>query len=414
MRVHVAAFHKILVLTVFVFASVIAAPQTVKAVVLCDYAFWAQNDITMYDPCDTSCSTSTGAPIVTAKNKDYKGEDILNLAQLQAITENKPTYEKAAEQTGVPWQMIAVVHLRETGLKRINPINGDGLYQNTNAKEGQYPAGKVTDESFLEQSVWAGEFLKTKATDASLLASATESEIKNTFWGYNGRSPQYTAQAKTLGFSDGYEGSPYVMNKADALRDPAVNTSTWGQIKYDGGKITYPANQDYGAYVVYASLTGQGSTKCSTGGTLREKVITLAQQELNLWETGTLKPGNDYKKYTYDQAGDWCAWFVSWILKEAGHPVDDTDTPDWPGVLTFLESSQTIGFTVHTGDGYKPKPGDLAIYGGSSHINIVTGYTDGGQMITIGGNQAGDPYTASSVTRSNGYGESATSYVAID
>lgn len=54
------------------------------------------------------------------------------------------------------------------------------------------------------------------------------------------------------------EGSPYVMNRADAKRDPTVeptkSNNTWGQIKVDYGKIEYNANLDYGAYVLYEAL----------------------------------------------------------------------------------------------------------------------------------------------------------------
>lgn len=48
------------------------------------------------------------------------------------------------------------------------------------------------------------------------------------------------------------------MNRADSRRDPTVeptkSNSTWGQIKEDNGPIEYPANNDYGAYVVYSAI----------------------------------------------------------------------------------------------------------------------------------------------------------------
>ena len=57
-----------------------------------------------------------------------------------------------------------------------------------------------------------------------------------------------------IGISD----TPYVMNRADYMRDPTVEPTksnrTWGQIKSDGSSITYPANSDYGAFVVYSAI----------------------------------------------------------------------------------------------------------------------------------------------------------------
>lgn len=79
---------------------------------------------------------------------------------------------------------------------------------------------------------------------------------------YNGVASIYKTQALNLGFTsdqaDVGEGSPYVMNRADARRDPTVEPTksnrTWGQIKVDGGTLSYPANTDHGAFIVFAAL----------------------------------------------------------------------------------------------------------------------------------------------------------------
>ena len=92
--------------------------------------------------------------------------------------------------------------------------------------------------------------------------SLVNSNVKYTFFAYNGIATVYKTQATSLGFSDAQakngEGSPYVMNRADAKRDPTVeptkSNNTWGQIKTDNGSLSYPANTDYGAYVVYCAL----------------------------------------------------------------------------------------------------------------------------------------------------------------
>jgi len=383
----------------------------------CDYDFFSRNNFgEYYDACDSSCSASAASTSIGGSNKDYAGGTILDQARLDAIKANQPIYEQAAKEANIPWQMVAVIHLRETGLRKVNPDNGQGIYQDYKKINGPYPPGPVDDAGFLSQSIWAANFLKGKSSNPDLLASGDEAQVKDAFFGYNGRASIYTTQAKSLGFTEGYDGSPYVVNKIDAARDPDKNPTTWGQITSDGGSISYPANSDYGAFVVYASLAGIKTSSCSSdlSGTLNEKIVQIAQSELALWTAGTLKPGTDYQKYTYGTAGDWCAWFVSYVLKEAGHPVDTSTTPDWPSVSQFLNESQTIGFAVHLkGDGYKPKPGDFALYDDHSHINIVVGYDEQGQMLTIGGNQAGEPFTASKITQNVGYGSSATSYVEV-
>ena len=72
----------------------------------------------------------------------------------------------------------------------------------------------------------------------------------------------YKTQAINLGFTSAQanngEGSPYVMNRADKRRDPTVeptkSNGTWGQIKTNGGKLSYPANSAHGAFVLFSAL----------------------------------------------------------------------------------------------------------------------------------------------------------------
>jgi len=384
---------------------------------LIDERFYSSNEILYFNP-DSCGGGAKTTSTVGAKNTDYKNRQILSEAELAAVKENQPTYEEAEKQSGVPWEAIAVLHYRETRFKRVNPSNGQGIYQDYEKSNGPYPTGAVSDAEFLRQTVWAGNFLKGKASDPDLLAKGDAGQIKDAFFGYNGRSSQYAAQAKRLGFKDPYEGSPYVMNKADALRDPESNPSGWGQISVDGGSIVFPANADYGSFVVYTSLAGGEVADCKKGSSdLRTAIVEHAQAELELWESGALKPGSDFKKYTYGTSGDWCAWFVSWILKESGKPVDDTDTPDWPTVSRFAVLGPSIGLIVHQNDGsYTARPGDIALYKDEDyyHVNIVIEVAADGQITTIGGNEGSEPYTTSSVKKNVGYGNRAYQFVSVD
>lgn len=227
----------------------------------------------------TASAASSSGGAVAGLNKDYAGNQILTDAQLQAIRQNQPTYQQAAQQADIPWQMLAIVHLRETGLKVANPDNGQGIYQFFDRHGGPYAPGPVSPAEFLRQTILAAQYLKGKAS-ANYSANQTLSTetndantIKDTFFSYNGRAAVYSQQAANLGFNQstqGFEGSPYVMNRADAKRDPialGANERTWGQIKTDGGGIEYPANSDYGAYVEYAAMTGLPLGGSCTGST---------------------------------------------------------------------------------------------------------------------------------------------------
>jgi hypothetical protein len=348
-------------------------------------------------------STNAAQP-GTNTNIDYKGDPILTDAQLQAIQKNQPVYQQAAQKVDIPWQMLAVVHLREFGLKVANPANGQGIYQFVTKMGGPYPTGPVSEAEFLRQTILAAEFLKDKAklnypANRDLTANATPEAVKDTFFGYNGRAGVYVRQAVSLGYSNnqGYEGSPYVMNIADAKRDPEVNKTTWGQIKTDFGGLSYPANGDYGAFVVYGALAGitsGGGCSSTTVGPVRDKVVALARQELELWKSGQLRPGSGYLKYSHNIHTDWCAYFVSWIFNEAGYPVAKAANGAEGSVQVLWDSLGDGALTEHPADGsYTPVPGDIVIQkNGVSHTQIVVAVEGTGRdarVTIIGGNQAG-------------------------
>ena len=276
-----------------------------------DQQFYQGNGIYWYRPGDAlQCAVPQGSTIqgtgqvTTANssnnNRDYLGNPIIPDKQMELIKKFQPIYEQAAKETNIPWQLFAVIHIRESVLADYNPENGQGIYQDyegagaipgeytrPDGKPGYLPSGgkAVSDKEFLRQTIYAGTIIKQKAGDKfSLVQKGDPDAIKDMFFGYNGRAAKYVEQAKNLGFSEdkGYEGSPYVMNRADAKRDPTVDptksNNTWGQVKVDNGPVEYPANGDYGAFVMYAALTGvpttgaSGSSTCTTAGSIDPRV----------------------------------------------------------------------------------------------------------------------------------------------
>jgi hypothetical protein len=81
----------------------------------------------------------------------------------------------------------------------------------------------------------------------------------------------YIEQAKTLKFSDEKaargEGSPDVMNWADAARDPNKASSGWGWVPPGKTALSYPARSNFGIVVLYAALAGinLANNECSGG-----------------------------------------------------------------------------------------------------------------------------------------------------
>lgn len=109
-------------------------------------------------------------------------------------------------------------------------------------------------------------------------------------------------------------------------------------------------------------------------------VVNKAREQFN-----NPKPGTFYSQGAYEA---WCANFVSWVMKETGTPLRNPDSGSWriAGVYRMMDTFKSNG--TFKARGYTPKPGDVVLYGGSGHTNIVVDVNDDGTMTTIGGNES--------------------------
>ncbi|MFF2088192.1 CHAP domain-containing protein [Nocardia sp. NPDC058176] len=104
-------------------------------------------------------------------------------------------------------------------------------------------------------------------------------------------------------------------------------------------------------------------------------------------------PG-DGPKYAEGVQEAWCADFVSWTMRAAGRPLANPNSGSWriPGVYTLTEYYQSVGRFTPGGVDYRPRTGDVVLYGPNSplgqHTNIVL-KAEGATITTIGGNEMG-------------------------
>lgn len=184
----------------------------------------------------------------------------LNKAQIEKIRSVRMHFRRAQELTGVPWRAIATLWYRET-FSVAPPTNRQGGQFQFDPPPSKstligYLAkyilpGKLTGEEkaellkrgiehFPTAAIFAACHLRHKA-HAVLTPDAKEDEIKDAFYGYNGRA--YGSADK----------SPYVMNYADfdhyemrvrgTVRDQNGNNMRVDNI-----------NKQIGALVVYRQL----------------------------------------------------------------------------------------------------------------------------------------------------------------
>ena len=420
------------------FGVVFGSSYTVTALSPQDEADYSQNDILFYESCSTTSGGSSAE--ICGTNKNYAGKQVWTDKNLEAVKANAPFYQKAASQYGFPWQLLAVIHMREHGLARSNPSNGQGVYQFYSASErakckgGNFSPGKISDEQFQIQTTCAAK--RIKEGYGSGLDLTKDDDIKRMFFKYNGTASVYKQQALKLGFSQAQaengEGSPYVMNRYDAKREPS---STWGQIKRDGGGIEYPANKDFGAFVYYKAITCDGSDESTTVGASGEESTEgvddsdegsdsdggeelptggdgsgvscngndEGSKNLNAaavalaWPEGTsssktVYPGGSpseafkaaHEKFTPGggdacaRAGASCDMFVATVVRYTGYD-DKYPLGAVPDQYDYVKKHSDLWEVIDWSDGDKSKvkPGDIIIENGQGHTQMIVEDSDG-------------------------------------
>lgn len=120
----------------------------------------------------------------------------------------------------------------------------------------------------------------------------------------------------------------------------------------------------------------------------REKIVLLARAE---YAKRPVAYDANVLTYTQGVREAWCADFVSYILYRAGQPMKHPSTGSWrlPAV-TQVDNYYRSNDRWRPAGGYRPQPGDTAIYlaRGWQHVNIVVA-VNGDTMTTIGGNESG-------------------------
>ena len=125
------------------------------------------------------------------------------------------------------------------------------------------------------------------------------------------------------------------------------------------------------------------------GGGAGQKIAALAGREVGVKES---PPGSndspriaEYRKATAGAPGPgpWCAYFTSWVAREAGVPLGPSGS-GFGSVDALYAWAQKAGKALP--GSATPKPGDMIIW--DEHMGIVESVGPGGQINTIEGNSS--------------------------
>lgn len=334
--------------------------------------YYGLNGIFHYRGDAEKCSPSEGG------NQNYAGVDVWSEAELSAISENQAIYEEAAKQYDFPWQILAVIHSMETGLRRYNPSNGQGVYQlysytgGGNNGNSFAPSDTISEEEFRRQTLIAAEVISTMVGDLN-----DSDNVKKLFFKYNGASSKYIEKALEMGFTreeaENGEGSPYVMNRYDALRDPdsAEMSSSWaGRYVRDGVYDGSSTSSNFGSFVKYEALAGN-SICGNNGGDIVETALLLswdgrghAKDDPKPEYVEAMKEVGSYQSFCNSSGcappGASCDVFVGTVMRYSG---SDTSFPlTGPAVQEqYMRSHPDMYTQVMATDVSDLEPGDILV-----------------------------------------------------
>ncbi|MEN0012894.1 MAG: CHAP domain-containing protein [Solirubrobacteraceae bacterium] len=128
-----------------------------------------------------------------------------------------------------------------------------------------------------------------------------------------------------------------------------------------------------------------------TGGTAGQRMVALAQKEIGVHEEPMgSNDGPRIKEYRTATAGSgvgpWCAYFQSWLAKQAGAPLGEQGQ-GVGGVDALYAWAKRTGKAIdNTATTATPKAGDMVIF--NEHIGLVESVDPNGTIHTIEGNSS--------------------------
>ena len=160
---------------------------------------------------------------------------------------------------------------------------------------------------------------------------------------------------------------------------------------------TAPPTSTGGADASFASAlqgamapAGAAPVGAPVGGGAGARLVALAQREVGVAES---PPGSnnsariaEYRTATRGAPGPgpWCAYFLSWIARQAGVPIGDNGS-GYGAVEQVWSWAQRTGKALPASA--TPRPGDLIVWGGR-HIGMVERVAPNGTIHTIEGNSS--------------------------
>lgn len=172
------------------------------------------------------------------------------------------------------------------------------------------------------------------------------------------------------------------------LSPPAVPAAPAPAVTASTGATGLAPTHTFASALQAADAPVGAAPVSGAGGTVRQAIVADAAREVGVAEQ---PPGSNdgpriaqYRTATQGAGvGPWCAYFVSWVARQAGAPIGDHGQ-GFGAVQDVWSWAQSSGRSMPAGS--RPDAGDLIVW--PEHIGIVSSVDPDGTIHTIEGNSS--------------------------
>ena len=219
--------------------------------------FYAKNNILYYDPTGSECVGGSSISVFSGDLPEETIQKIESAKIKERAEKNMERYLYAQKETGLPWQVLAILHEREAGMDPNSTIlNGESLTPHYNV-DGQWVSGDPNEDAVNA----ANHFISNAKMVYGITDFNSLENVANGFLAYN-RGFMYKALGNT------WDESPYVMNYYDKDHWDMkwIHADSWDDIKkVYRNHVEGTTNYQLGALTLFVYLGGGDTSSLGTG-----------------------------------------------------------------------------------------------------------------------------------------------------
>jgi|GEM_PF-5843376 len=358
----------------------------------CDEQFYSANDILFYNPCETTCSVSSGAltgPAPTALVGESNPEKTWNYFTARGLTpvaaagamgniSHESGFSASVEEAsgGGGLGIIQWTGDRRTKLEQAASAAGVNLADNDSAL--LFELNYLWDGEY-DAMTWQEPMNAEKTVEGNTAIASYNSKFAGQ------RAESQAGNGSTMLFHALIERSNDVPTKADQY--PGVGVLT--------GRIDKA--KEFLEQFSGSSASGGSCNSVGAGGLTWDQAVTLGKKIVDNWDANYCGNGSVKAGFYCSWTSGYCTAGAAWMaVTTAPDPSKVPGIPDGVNVANRLVSSNPDVYTSGNPDGSNVQPFSVWSFGAGSssgapgHTGTIVGVGKDGSIITLETNWAGE------------------------